>query len=165
MNDETTPCGLGHSHCRVRRHVDHTAREPRQIWVDEGAIYPGETVTISASSPDVEEYRVFHQGATGFVSVQWVREDAEQRATAFCERKNKVFKPLRETTSKPPHLLGDFPRLEIVFACVDKVATAAPPAASDRKYEKLIELKKLLDSGVLTQQEFEREKTKILNEP
>jgi hypothetical protein len=99
------------------------------------------------------------------VSVQIVREGAEQRATAFCERKNKVFKPLRETTSKPPHILGNFPRIEIVFACVDKVSTAVPPASTDRKYEKLIELKKLLDSGVLTQQEFEREKTKILDEP
>ena len=131
----------------------------------DGAVYPGETVTISASSPDVEEFRVFHQGATGFVSVQTVRDDAEQRGTAFCERKNKAFKPLRETTSKPPHILGNFPRIEIVFACVDKVSTVAPPASTDRKYEKLIELKKLLDSGVLTQQEFEREKTKILNAP
>jgi hypothetical protein len=48
---------------------------------------------------------------------------------------------------------------------VDKVSTVGPPAITDRKYEKLIKLKKLLDSGVLTQQEFEREKTKILNEP
>ena len=127
--------------------------------------YGGETLTINASSPDVEEYRVFHQGATGFVSVQTVRDDAEQRATAFCERKNKVFKPIREAISKPPHILGNFPRIEIVFGCVDKVSTAAPPASTDRKYEKLIELKKLLDSGVLTQHEFEREKTKVLNDP
>jgi len=41
----------------------------------------------------------------------------------------------------------------------------APPASSDRKYEKLIERKKLLDNAVLTRHEFEREKTKVLNDP
>jgi hypothetical protein len=41
-----------------------------------------------------------------------------------------------------------------------------PSAASDEpKYSRLVNLKKLLDSGILTQEEFNREKAKILNEP
>ena len=108
---------------------------------------------------------MFHQSATGFVSVQSVRASAEQRVAEFCDRQGKAMKPLRETTSKPPHILGNFPRIEIVFACVDKPSSAAAPAGDDPKYTKLVNLKKLLDSGVLSQEEFEREKAKVLSQP
>ena len=131
----------------------------------EGAAYRGESVTISNATPGTEEFRVFHQGATGFVSVQSVREDAEQRATQFCERKEKAMKPLRETTSKPPHILGNFPRIEIIFGCIEKQASVAARTSEDPKYTRLVNLKKLLDSGVLSQQEFEREKAKVLSQP
>jgi hypothetical protein len=50
----------------------------------EGAVYKGTTVTVSPSTPGSEQYRVFQQGATGFVSVQAVRDTAEQRAKGFC---------------------------------------------------------------------------------
>lgn len=86
----------------------------------DGAVYSGESVTISATPQGVEEFRVFHQGATGFVSVQSVRSSAEQRATEFCDRNGKVMKPLRETSSKPPHIFGNFPRVELIFGCIDK---------------------------------------------
>lgn len=131
----------------------------------EGAVYQGESVTISNSTTGSEEFRVFHQGATGFVSVQSVRASAEQRATEFCDRRGKAMKPLRETTSKPPHILGNFPRIEIIFGCVDKPTAVVAPASDDPKYTKLVNLKKLLDSGVLSQQEFEREKAKLLSQP
>ena len=131
----------------------------------DSAVYQGESVTISSSTPGSEEFRVFHQGATGFVSVQSVRASAEQRATEFCDRQGKVMKPLRETASKPPHILGNFPRIEIIFGCVDKPAAVVAPAGDDPKYTKLVNLKKLLDSGVLSQQEFEREKAKLLSQP
>ncbi len=131
----------------------------------DGAVYGGESVTISANEEGAEEYRVFHQGATGFVSVQVVRDDAELRGKEFCDRKGKVMKPLRETTSKPPHVLGNFPRVEIVFSCVDRPKSEAPAAVKDAKYTNLINLKKLLDGGVITQAEFDREKAKILSLP
>ena len=42
-----------------------------------------------------------------------------------------------------------------------EIPTTSPNNAS--KMESLLELKKLLDSGVLTQEEFDNEKKKILN--
>jgi hypothetical protein len=129
------------------------------------AVYKGESVTISNGKPGSEEFRVFQQGGTGFVSIQSVRESAEQRANRFCDRKGQAMNPLRETTSKPPYILGNFPRIEIVFECIDKPTAVVSPPGDDVKYEKLVNLKKLLDSGVLTQEEFEREKAKILSQP
>jgi hypothetical protein len=130
----------------------------------EGAVYSGQTATISEGTPGNEEYRVFSQGASSFVSVASVRSNAERRGNAFCERKGKTMNSLQETTSKPPHILGNFPRVEIIFECIDKPGLpGAPP--SDPKYAKLVDLKKLLDGGVITQAEFEAEKAKILSQP
>jgi hypothetical protein len=56
----------------------------------DGTVFGGESATINSNADGAEEYRVFHQGATGFVSVQIVREDAELRGKEFCERKGKM---------------------------------------------------------------------------
>ena len=128
----------------------------------DGAVYKGKTVVTGTGSPDNEAYRVFVQGATGFVSIGAVREDVEQRAKAFCDRKGRAVESLSETTATPPYVLGNFPRVEIVFGCV---AGSTSATSDDPKYSKLINLKKLLDSGVITQSEFDSEKAKILNSP
>jgi len=71
---------------------------------------------------------------------------------------------LSETVATPPYILGNFLRIEIVFDCIDKPAalTVAPPAD---KYTKLAKLKQLLDSGAITQAEFESKKAKVLAQP
>ena len=91
------------------------------------AFYAGQSEDINSSTLGNEGYRIFHQGATSFVSIQTVRAEAEMRATEFCARKSKMMKYLRETTSKPPHVLGNFPRIEIIFECVDKPSAVASP--------------------------------------
>jgi hypothetical protein len=72
---------------------------------------------------------------------------------------------LRETTAKPPYILGNFPRVEIIFGCVDKVSAVSTAASDDPKYARLINLKKLLDAKIIKQQEFDSEKAKILSAP
>ena len=134
----------------------------------EGAAFPGELHVIAEDNSGSEQYRVFEKGATGFVSLEAVREGAERRADAFCERQGLATKVLTEHTSKPPHILGNFPRVELVFACVARPNLAASPSSSgfqDETYIKLFNLKKLLDDHVITQEEFEREKAKVLKEP
>lgn len=125
------------------------------------ALYPGET-TIFEDSDDREEFRIFHQGATGFVSVESVRQSARLRAADFCEQKGKRDIIFSETTSVPPHILGNFPRIEIIFGC-EEVGATQPE--SDSKYDKLARLKELLDDGAITQEEFDKEKAKVLRLP
>jgi putative oligomerization/nucleic acid binding protein len=129
-----------------------------------GAVYKGETVTTGRASPGNQAYRVFIQGSSGFVSIQSVRDDAEQRAKDFCSRKGKEMESLSETVATPPFILGNFPRIEIVFDCVVG-STTSVAVPDDPKYSKLVNLKKLLDTGVITQAEFDQEKAKILNQP
>jgi Short C-terminal domain len=132
----------------------------------DGAVYSGETSTLDKPTPDEPSYRIFQQGATGFVSISAVRADVEEQAVRHCERAGKTMHSLVETAAKPPYILGNFPRVELVFECVPKPKTRpVAEAVSPSKYDKLASLKKLLDSGALTQAEFDREKTKLLAEP
>lgn len=131
----------------------------------DGAVFPGQLHVVAEDNSGSEQYRVFEKGATGFVTLQAVREGAEERAVAFCERQGLGAKTLTEHTSKPPHVLGNFPRVELVFICVPKNNLAAPSSTfQDETYIRLTNLKKLLDDHVITQEEFENEKMKILKE-
>ena len=81
--------------------------------------------------------------------------------TVFLDENKKMFK-VSEHTAKPPYILGNFPRIEIIFTCIDEKNEVQYLPKKD-KYEKLSTLKILLDNGTLTQQEFEKEKNNILN--
>ena len=131
----------------------------------DGAVYGGEIAELDKPTPGAEVFRAFYQGGSGFVSVSSVRETVEEMAAKHCARSGKVPRPLQETTSKPPHVLGNFPRVEWLFECAASLpANSATPSAVD-KLGQIERLKKLLDSGALTQQEYDREKAKILGAP
>ena len=128
----------------------------------EGAAYQGDVSTLDKSTPGTEAYRAFYQGGSGFVSVSSVRETVEDMATKHCARKGQAVRQLQERTSTPPHVLGNFPRVEWVFECVAPASSDTKAAPAVDKLGQIERLKKLLDSGALTQPEFEREKAKIL---
>ena len=69
---------------------------------------------------------------------------------------------LGEQISQPPYILGNFPRIEIVFAVVDSNERQTQSTTWHDKYAEIERLKKLLDQGALTQEEFDREKAKLL---
>jgi hypothetical protein len=151
---------LGQTACSVTAPIQ-PARSSKSAF--EGKVYKGTTVTVAEGVADAERYRVFQQGATGFVSMQSVRETAEQRANDFCRPKGKVMESLQETISSPPYIFGNFPRIEIVFDCFEVGRVVSD--SQQTKYMKLTDLKKLLDSHVITPEEFEREKAKVFNQP
>jgi len=75
---------------------------------------------ISHNYPEKDVYRIFQQGATGFVPISSIREDLEAQAERFAERQGKGIIVLGYNASKPPYILGNFPRMELIFAVVDK---------------------------------------------
>jgi len=74
---------------------------------------------MSTEIPEGNWYRTYVQGATGFVPISALREDVESRAESFARRQGKKMVVLGERISQPPYILGNFPRIEIVFATVD----------------------------------------------
>lgn len=131
----------------------------------EGAVYSGQTVQLNKPTPGAEVFRIFQQGATGFVSVSNVREGVDEIATKHCARMAKIVRPIQETASKPPHILGNFPRVEWLFECIDSPQLAPGTRPTLDRFSQLERLKQLLDNGALTQQEFDREKSKLLATP
>jgi hypothetical protein len=130
-----------------------------------GAVYSGQTVELDKPTPGVELYRAFQQGATGFVSVASVRGGVEEIANQHCARRGRSARPIQETASTPPHMLGNYPRVEWLFECTDAPKAVGQQVTTSDKLDKLERLKKLLDNGTLTRQEFEAEKAKVLTSP
>ncbi|QYM80704.1 SHOCT domain-containing protein [Horticoccus luteus] len=154
----TLALGLAFSGCATS--------SPIQRYAESESSFSNPPELIRNSYPARDVYRVYHRAATGFVSVQSIRAAAEQRITDFASRQGKSFVVLGERISQPPYILGNFPRIEIVFALIDKnqlVVTEGDPAAD--KYAEIERLKKLLDSGALTPEEFAAEKAKVLARP
>jgi hypothetical protein len=120
----------------------------------------GDPVRLVSKDPPGELFRISHRGSTGFTSVASVRRSAEARAEEFCEKRNAVVEPVTEQSSSGPQILGNFPRFEMIFACADKPAAHVVP--SEDPYARLLRLKDLLDRGAISQQEFDREKAKLI---
>ena len=93
---------------------------PVQRYAESKSKFRTGPVLMSNNYPQSSIYRVFQQGSTGFTSIETLREDVEARATTFCERQGKGMVVLGERISQPPYILGNFPRIEIVFAAIDK---------------------------------------------
>ena len=137
---------------------------PIQSYKDSKSAFSEEPVLIKNDIPDNQIYRVYHRASTGFVPMQSIRETAEKRAIQFCQGQGKSMLTLGERTSGPPYILGNFPRIELVFACIEKPNQERSNDFRDGKYLRLINLKKLLDGGIITQEEFQLEKQNILGD-
>jgi len=96
---------------------------PIQRYSESKSAFSKEPVLMSNNYPESNIYRVYQRAATGFTSIEALREELEARATTFCERQGKAMIVLGERISQPPYILGNFPRMEIVFACIDKPPT------------------------------------------
>ena len=117
---------------------------------------------IANDYPKKDIYRIFHQASTGFVSIASIRQAAMQRAEQFAKSQGKSVVVLGERISQPPYILGNFPRIEIVFALAAVVEPVPSVDRRDDKYDQIERLKKLLDDGAITRDEYESEKAKVL---
>jgi len=101
---------------------------------------------------------------------------ATKRANSFCSKTNKKMIPVEEHIVKPPYMINHYPSVTLTFVCqsnklkkekaVQSIKFQGKTESSKElhsKYDDLIMLKKLLDNKILTKQEFEKEKKKILN--
>ncbi len=117
---------------------------------------------MSNNYPATDIYRVYQRASTGYTPMQSLRRNVEERIDKFAKRQDKSFIILGERSSHPPFIAGNFPRIEIVFVLINKKSINADSKLD--KLSRLEKLKKLLDDGALTKEEYEREKKKILDE-
>lgn len=62
---------------------------------------------------------VTKQAATGFSGLGNLKAEALQEASDHCTQKKRGFDVVSVTESKPPYLLGNYPRVDLKFRCTD----------------------------------------------
>ena len=127
-----------------------------------------------------DTYMVSRQAASGFSGSGTLKAEAFQEASLYCGKQGKSVQVVNTIEAQPPFIFGNFPKAEVQFMCLDKndaelvrpklhknpdavieVKQSAAPAKVDA-YIELKKLKELLDSGVITQEEFNAQKRKVL---
>jgi hypothetical protein len=66
------------------------------------------------------------QGASSFSGMGSLKADVLHDAGAYCAKQGRALQVLSTDESKPPYILGNYPRVEIQFACQTRTATASP---------------------------------------
>jgi hypothetical protein len=92
---------------------------PIQRYSESKSAFRNGPVLMSNNYSARDIYRIYCRAATGFVPISALREDLEDRAKRFCDGQGKHMVLLGEKISQPPYILGNFPRMEIVFAAVE----------------------------------------------
>lgn len=65
-----------------------------------------------------DRFIISKQAATGFSGVGAIRTEALQEASAECQKTGEAVEIESQTETEPPYLLGNYPRVEITFRCV-----------------------------------------------
>ena len=136
-------------------------------------------------------YRVSQQGGSGFVTLGRLRTQAFKIANAFAEKNNSTAEVI--SVNETQTSFGVFPNVDLKFRLVSKskvlnddskqttisvsqgssangtttdkqITIKNPKQDSNDKFEKLERIGKLFKDGILTKEEFEAEKKKILSE-
>lgn len=68
------------------------AKESKSFF--DNAVFKGETTVLDEDTTGSEQFIVYQQAATGFISVETCREDVEQKAFKHCENMGKSLKKL-----------------------------------------------------------------------
>jgi hypothetical protein len=121
-----------------------------------------------------DSYMVSRQAASGFTGMSTLKADAMREAYARCQQTGQSVEVVETVDAKPPYIFGNFPKTEIRFKCVNEVRSprgtagaqidgveASPKASS--LYEELNKLDELRKRGLLTEEEFNAEKQKLLS--
>jgi hypothetical protein len=138
-----------------------------------------------------DTYMVSRQAASGFTGMGSLKADAFREASEYCISRNKKIQVVNTIESRPPYILGNFPRAEIQFMCLgegdrelvrpklkkeaDVVIEKTNEISIDVKtkdqsektkdvYTELIKLDDLRKKGIITDEEFETQKKKLLSE-
>ena len=70
---------------------------------------------VVATSADT--FSVSRQAATGFTGLAGLYPEAVKEASEQCSKMGKQYVELNRSSSRPPYIAGNFPRVEIQFRC------------------------------------------------
>ncbi len=141
--------------------------ETTESFFESASVYKGKVTYTSDIEFSNEKYRLFKQGSTGYVPLEAVKNSVKREAEEYCRTKkigNQRIIVLEERESTPPHVLGNWPRFELVFGCLpqSQEPVAIKEQNNSSKYDDLLKLKKVYEAGAINESEYNTEKKKIL---
>ena len=133
-----------------------------------------------------DTFMVSRQVATGFSGSGTLKAEAFQEASQYCAKLGKSLQVISTHEASPPYILGNFPKAEIQFMCLDakdaelnrpKLRKEADTVIEIKKdirtqnefvkpndlYTELIKLDDLRKKGIISDAEFEAQKKKLLS--
>lgn len=131
-----------------------------------------------------DTYSITCAAKTGFVRhTDELRTEALDDAAKFCAAQGKQLKVVTVTESKPPLMFLGYAKANVVFkalnagdpelksepapsAMTERLASPViteRPLTTDELYAELMKLDELRKKGILTDEEFQSEKKKVLN--
>lgn len=134
--------------------------------------------TAETESLGADTYTITKKATTGFSrDTATLKEEALAEAQKFCAERGKQLKVVSVTTHKPRFYTQSIANAKVVFKALDAndpelqapvaESVAAPrPAAgtpTDDLYTELTKLDELRTRGILTDEEFQAEKKKVLS--
>lgn len=66
-----------------------------------------------------DTFMVSRQAATGFSGSGTLKAEAFQEANQYCLSQHKKLQVVNTTEAQPPFILGNFPKAEVQFMCLD----------------------------------------------
>ena len=125
---------------------------------------------ISKNEDGLTEYRTCLNAKSNAGSPYKLEAKLERIASKYCSQQGGHYKLLQQRLAFPN--FSDSARVELVFCCTQnpEEATIAGKVRNNKrqikneknKYELLLQVQKLYESGALTKEEFEAEKKKVL---
>ena len=97
------------------------------------------------------EYLIVEIGNTGFTQIARVKKDAIEKLEEFAKQYNAKYEIIN--TQEFPSIVP-LPKIKITFRLLNQDGT--PIIKKEEATERLLDLKKLLDAGVITQEEFDK---------
>jgi hypothetical protein len=132
-----------------------------------------------------DTYMVSRQAATGFSGSGTLKSEAFQEASRHCENQGKSIQVISTQEASPPYILGNFPKAEVQFMCLEpgdrelarpklsptadktveiRDSRSVPSDAAKSKdiYAELINLDDLRKRGIISESEFDIQKKRLL---
>jgi hypothetical protein len=87
------------------------------IAVLTAALLAGCAATSNITPMGRDTFLMTKQAATGFPGLGNMKAEVLTEANAFCAQSKKSMEVLQTSESRPPFILGNYPRVEVQFAC------------------------------------------------
>jgi hypothetical protein len=89
-----------------------------------------------------DTYLISRQAATGFSGSGNLKADAFREANQYCESQKRSLQVVSTQEAQPPFILGNFPKVEIQFMCLDEKDAEPARPKLQKAPDTVIEIKK-----------------------